>query len=93
MEKLIQVQDQDGFLLQLRQIVKEELSLLINSYQQNAKQDITFTREEFLKEYNLSSTTLFNRMKESDLPHFRIGRKLYFRKSELDEYFKNDNKN
>ncbi|MCX6152742.1 MAG: helix-turn-helix domain-containing protein [Candidatus Kapabacteria bacterium] len=84
MEKLIQITDQETFICQMRQMIREELYSIINMKSQAQAEDKILTRDEVLELYHLSPVSLWKRMCEGSIPHFRIGRRVYFKKSELD---------
>jgi excisionase family DNA binding protein len=65
--------------------INEIKQLIINK----PPEDELITRTEFLQTFNKSSTWLWQRIKDGEIPYIKMGRKIHFNKSEVIEYFKN----
>ena len=65
--------------------IEELKKLIINK----PPEDELITRTEFLRIFNKSSTWLWQRIKDGEIPYIKMGRKIHFNKSEVIEYFKN----
>lgn len=65
----------------LRRILKEELENSRSSAQ-DAKSEIVFL-EEALEITGLAKPTLYSKTSKNEIPHYKRGRKLYFKRSEL----------
>ncbi|MBS2210264.1 helix-turn-helix domain-containing protein [Carboxylicivirga mesophila] len=73
-----------------REIIQEEL-LELNSQSTppniREEKDI-LTRKEAMELLNCSHSTLYRYQKEGEVPYFKIGKKVLFKKSELLEFIK-----
>jgi len=65
----------------IRKIFKEELKNA-NSSQQVSKNEIVFL-EEAIVITGLAKPTLYAKTSKNEIPHYKRGRKLYFKRSEL----------
>lgn len=83
MEKLIQVESQDRLEVNIRRIMREEIVTLIKEICTAKVEDKILTKKEVLELYGICSTSLWNRMREGSIPYFKVGRRVYFRSSEL----------
>lgn len=85
---MIHIQDQDTFNSQLRMLIREELSVMVSSIVQTPKEDIIITRYDLMKRFKISPVTLWKRMRDGSIKFHKIGRKVFFRESEIKEIFK-----
>ena len=65
--------------------IEELKKLIINK----PPEDELITRTEFLQIFYKSSTWLWQRINDGEIPYIKMGRKIHFNKSEVIEYFKN----
>ena len=61
MERLIQIQDQNEFINQLRLLIKDELNIILKTIQNIPKEEKLLTRDEVLKLLQISEATLWTK--------------------------------
>lgn len=73
----------------LPQVVQElnakidNITLLLQSAQKDVKQNDLLTIQEAASFLNLSKHTLYNKVNKSELPYMKMGKRLYFSRTEL----------
>lgn len=83
MERLIQIQDQNEFINQLRLLIKDELNIILKTIQNTPKEEKLLTRDEVLKLLQISEATLWKRMNDGTLPFSKLGRRVYFKENDI----------
>lgn len=69
--------------------VGEFITLVVGNKSNNDNNSIVYTTEEVLKNYPMFSRfTLNNAIKEQNLPYYRQGHKMYFKKELIDKWIK-----
>jgi excisionase family DNA binding protein len=75
----------------IRQAVQEEIGAFSSSLQSAQSQAISktedklLTRNQLAEKLNISLSTVWKRMKNKELPYMRLGKKIYFRESEINK--------
>jgi excisionase family DNA binding protein len=76
---------------QIRQVVQEELSEFSSNFLANQDQakynseDRLLTRNQLADMLGISLTSIWSKMKNGELPFMRLGKKIYFRESEINK--------
>lgn len=86
-DKMLIITDAEQLSGCLEPLIQQIAEKIFTQNKQNTNVlDRILTRSEFMREYNISATSLHFRIKEG-LPHFRIGRRIFFRESEVQKYW------
>ena len=75
--------ERDEFISIIRQAFAEELKALLRSYQNQLDQDLLLDRKEAARFLKISIRTLSTYQDSGLIPHYKLGRGVYFKKGEL----------
>lgn len=77
---------------QLKSLIEESVRKVITDNSKQVTNSVNpksyLTRKELSEKFNLSLATIYRRMKDGTLPHFYIGRRVYFDENQLDDNLK-----
>lgn len=68
----------------VREIIEQELYPLIEKVKAMEASNDTYTRQEVLDKLHISETTLWRKCNEGEVHLIKVGKKCFFKKSEID---------
>jgi excisionase family DNA binding protein len=75
--------DRDDLVSMIKEAFKEELKEILKQKDQQNEYDELLTRKEAARFLKISLRTISNYQEDGRIPHYRLGRGIYFKKGEL----------
>jgi hypothetical protein len=75
--------EKDEFISIIKEAFADELKTLLNHYQNQLDRDLLLNRKEAARFLKISIRTLSTYQDSGLIPHYRLGRAIYFKKGEL----------